>query len=86
MQKRILDLFKLDGHVALIIGGNRGLGLSMAQALAEAGASISIAARDNAVNETAVKQLQNEYNAEVISTYCDVTDETSVKEAVKKTI
>ena len=36
MQKRILDLFKLNGHVALIIGGNRGLGLSMAKALAEA--------------------------------------------------
>ena len=86
MQKRILDLFKLDGHVALIIGGNRGLGLSMAQALAETGASISIAARDTAVNETAVKQLQNEYNADVISTYCDVTDETSVQVAVKKTI
>ena len=33
MQKRILDLFKLDGQVALVVGGNRGLGLSMARAL-----------------------------------------------------
>ncbi len=53
MQKKILDLFKLNGHVALIVGGNRGLGLSMAKALAEAGASISIAARDTKVNEAA---------------------------------
>ena len=55
MQKRILDLFKLNGHVALIVGGNRGLGLSMASALAEAGASISIAARDKNINEAAIK-------------------------------
>ena len=60
MQKRILDLFKLKGHIALIIGGNRGLGLSMAKALAEAGASISIAARDENINETAIKEIQGE--------------------------
>jgi NAD(P)-dependent dehydrogenase (short-subunit alcohol dehydrogenase family) len=86
MKKRILDLFKLDGHVALVVGGNRGLGFSMAQALAEAGASISIAARDKKVNEAAAKELQNDQKAEVISNYCDVTDETSIKEAVEKTI
>lgn len=86
MKKSILDLFKLDGHVALVVGGNRGLGLSMARALAEAGASISIAARDKKVNEAAANELQNEYKAEVISNYCDVADETSIQEAVEKTI
>ena len=86
MKNSILDLFKLDGHVALIVGGNRGLGLSMAQALAEAGSYISIAARDKKVNEAAANELQNDYKAEVISNYCDVTDETSIKEAVEKTI
>ena len=86
MQKRILDLFKLNGHVALIVGGNRGLGLSMAKALAEAGASISIAARDKNINKTAVKELNSEYNVEAISNYCDVVEEGSIKEAVAKTI
>lgn len=86
MEKKILDLFKLDGHVALIVGGNRGLGLTMAKALAEAGASISIAARDKKVNETAVKEVQSEYKVDVISNYCDVTDEASIKEVVQKTI
>jgi NAD(P)-dependent dehydrogenase (short-subunit alcohol dehydrogenase family) len=86
MQKRILDLFKLDGHIALIIGGNRGLGLSMAKALAEAGASISIAARDENVNKQAVEELKSEYTVEAIGNYCDVTDENSIKEAVAKTI
>ena len=86
MEKKILDLFKLNGHVALIVGGNRGLGLSMGKALAEAGASISLAARDKAVNEIAVKELKDEYRIEVISNYCDVTNEASVKEAVQKTV
>ncbi len=36
----ILDQFRLDGKVALITGGSRGLGLGMAAALAEAGADI----------------------------------------------
>ena len=86
MEKKILDLFKLDGHVALIVGGNRGLGLTMAKTLAEAGASISIAARDKKVNETAVKELQSEYKVDVISNHCDVTGGASIKEVVQKTI
>lgn len=85
MAKKILDLFRLNGHVALIIGGNRGLGLSMGKALAEAGASISIAARDEKVNEEAVKELKAVYPVEVISHFCDVTDEASIREAVQKT-
>ncbi len=86
MEKKILDLFKLNGHVALIVGGNRGLGLTMGKALAEAGASISIAARDKAINETAAKELQSQYKVDVISNYCDVTNEASVKEAVQNTV
>jgi NAD(P)-dependent dehydrogenase (short-subunit alcohol dehydrogenase family) len=86
MQKSILELFRLNGHVALIIGGNRGLGLSMARTLAEAGASICIAARDEKVNETATFEIISEYKAACIPVYCDVTDEQSVKEAVRKTV
>lgn len=86
MKKSILDLFRLDGQVALITGGNRGLGFSMAQALAEAGAAISIAARDVSLNETAAKQLQEDFGVDVMSTCCDVTEEASIREAVEKTI
>jgi gluconate 5-dehydrogenase len=86
MQKRILDLFKLNGHVALVIGGNRGLGLSMAKALAEAGASISIAARDVNINEADIKEIKSECNVDAIGNYCDVTQESSIKEVVAKTI
>lgn len=86
MEKKILDLFKLNGHVALVIGGNRGLGLAMAKTLAESGASIVIAARDKVINESAAKELQNEYKVDVITSYCDVTDEASIKDTVQKTV
>lgn len=42
---RVLDRFRLDGKTALVTGGARGLGLSMATALAEAGAEVALAGR-----------------------------------------
>ena len=41
----VFDQFKLDGKVALITGGSRGLGLEMAVALSQAGAQIALMAR-----------------------------------------
>jgi NAD(P)-dependent dehydrogenase (short-subunit alcohol dehydrogenase family) len=86
MSNSILDLFKLNGQVALIVGGNRGLGFTMAKALAEAGADISIAARDESANTKAVEDIQALYGRDCISSHCDVTIEQDVKDAVKKTI
>ena len=78
----ILELFKLNGKTALIIGGNRGLGLAMGQALAEAGATIAIAARDEKINKEGEQLLQKAYGVECISTHCDVTSEQSIQQAV----
>ena len=41
----VLDSFRLDGKVALITGGSKGLGLTMATALAEAGADVALSGR-----------------------------------------
>jgi NAD(P)-dependent dehydrogenase (short-subunit alcohol dehydrogenase family) len=41
------DLFELSRRVALVTGGNGGIGLGMAKGLTEAGASVAIAGRDN---------------------------------------
>lgn len=53
----VLDLFRLDGKVAVVTGGNRGLGHAFARALGEAGARVAIAARDEARSEAVAGEL-----------------------------
>ncbi|HEX9924934.1 MAG TPA: 2-dehydro-3-deoxy-D-gluconate 5-dehydrogenase KduD [Anaerolineae bacterium] len=48
----ILDAFKLHGKVALVTGGNRGLGQAMAVALAEAGAEVAVTSRSGEAVDT----------------------------------
>jgi 2-dehydro-3-deoxy-D-gluconate 5-dehydrogenase len=51
-------LFDLSGKVAVVTGGNGGIGLGMAKGLASAGATVVVGGRDAAKNAEAVKQLQ----------------------------
>ena len=53
----ILDKFRLTGRVALVTGGNRGLGRQMAQALAEAGAAVALTSRDRDRAEEAASEI-----------------------------
>jgi NAD(P)-dependent dehydrogenase (short-subunit alcohol dehydrogenase family) len=68
----VLDSFRLDGRVAVVTGGNRGLGHAFARALCEAGARVAIAARDQARSE----RVAGELGATAVAT--DVTDPASV--------
>jgi NAD(P)-dependent dehydrogenase (short-subunit alcohol dehydrogenase family) len=69
----VLDAFRLDGRVAVVTGGNRGLGFAFARALGEAGARVAIAARDGAKNEEAAASLG------ALAVEMDVTDPASVE-------
>ena len=53
MSSSILDLFRLDGKVALITGAASGLGAAIATALAQAGASVAVHGNRRAADETA---------------------------------
>jgi NAD(P)-dependent dehydrogenase (short-subunit alcohol dehydrogenase family) len=69
----VLDSFRLDGKVAVVTGGNRGLGHAFARALGEAGARVAIAARDEARSETVAGEL------DALAVTTDVTDFASVQ-------
>ena len=69
--------FDLKGKVAVVTGGNGGIGLGMARGLAAAGASVAVAARDMAKSATAVKSLET-LGAQAFAVEVDVSREPSV--------
>jgi 2-deoxy-D-gluconate 3-dehydrogenase len=79
------SVFDLEGKVAVVTGGNGGIGLGMARGLARAGARVVIAARDEAKSKDAVKELEAlGPGARAVAT--DVTDEAAVRRMVKATL
>ena len=78
--------FDLTGKVALVTGGNRGIGLGMAKAMAASGASIAIWGRKDAANKAAVEELSKLGGGEVKAWSVDVADEQAVIDATADTI
>jgi NAD(P)-dependent dehydrogenase (short-subunit alcohol dehydrogenase family) len=74
-----LEMFRLDGRVALVTGGGQGIGLAAVEALAEAGAKTIIADRDPGIAEEGRDALKAKgYDPEI--TIMDVTDSRRVTE------
>ena len=77
-----MSLFDLGGRVAVVTGGNGGIGLGMARGLAEAGAAVVVAARDPAKSESAVAEL----GPQSCFVPLDVADEGSCRRMVATTL
>jgi NAD(P)-dependent dehydrogenase (short-subunit alcohol dehydrogenase family) len=80
-----LDLFRLQGRSALVTGGSRGLGRIMAEALAEAGASVCITSRTRAAAEEAALELGGETGVRVVGVAGDVSTSAGVDQLVRET-
>jgi 2-deoxy-D-gluconate 3-dehydrogenase len=80
-----MSMFDLKGRVAVVTGGNGGIGLGMAKGLAAAGASIVVAGRDAGKSSAAVTELQGlGVKASAISV--DVTKEDSCRNLITETM
>jgi NAD(P)-dependent dehydrogenase (short-subunit alcohol dehydrogenase family) len=77
--------FDLSGKVALITGGNSGIGLGMAEALAQAGAAVCVWGTNEEKNAQATAHLR-QFTEAVQALRCDVGDEEQVEAAVAATL
>ncbi len=77
----MFDLFDLSGRVAVVTGGNGGIGLGIARGLARAGASVVLVGRNAEKSAAAVKSLTDE-GAACYALAVDVTKEAEVARAV----
>jgi NAD(P)-dependent dehydrogenase (short-subunit alcohol dehydrogenase family) len=78
-------LFNLEGHVAIITGGNGGIGLGMARGLAKAGATIAVWGRNIHKNAEAVAEL-SALGATAGGFAVDVTQEEQVVSTMRETL
>ena len=77
-----MTAFDLTGKVALVTGGNGGIGLGMARGLASLGATVMVAGRDGEKNRRAVALLGGKADAIAV----DLADEAGARAVVDKTV
>jgi NAD(P)-dependent dehydrogenase (short-subunit alcohol dehydrogenase family) len=75
----------LKGKVALITGGAKRLGRASALALAEAGADVAITFRESAIAAQHTVIDLSSFGVRAVAVRCDITDEKSVRNAIKET-
>ncbi|TWP52273.1 SDR family oxidoreductase [Lentzea tibetensis] len=70
--------FSLVGHVALVTGGTRGIGLATVRGLARAGASIAVVARTAEATKQVTAEIEREFEVEALPVVADVGHEDEI--------
>ena len=80
------DEGRLQGRVALITGGGRGIGRAIARAYAAEGAILGLAARTDAELQATAEEIRAEFGSEVATVVTDVRDREQVENAASRTV
>ncbi len=78
------ELFSLEQKVAIVTGGNGGIGKGIARGFASMGADVAIVARNSQKTEAAANEIMEAFGVRCLGLLCDVTDETAVKQMSEK--
>jgi NAD(P)-dependent dehydrogenase (short-subunit alcohol dehydrogenase family) len=80
------DLFRLDGKIAVVIGGAGGIGETLALGLSQNGAKVVVGSRNLERLKEVAKEIQAKTGGEVMAIPVDVTDEDTVASLVEKVL
>jgi NAD(P)-dependent dehydrogenase (short-subunit alcohol dehydrogenase family) len=86
MAASVLDQFRLDGKVALVTGGSRGLGYVIAEALSGAGATVALSSRTYESAERAAESIARATGREAVGIQADVTNPGDVAAMVERVV
>jgi len=80
----VRQLLEIGAKTALVTGGSRGLGLQIAEALAEMGASVALVARKRDELDGAVEQLTTRFGVRAVGIECDMLDAAAIAPMVER--
>ncbi len=83
---KVQEMFNLKDKVAIVSGGGRGIGLKMAEGLAEAGANLVICSRKVERCVQAAQELAEKNKVRTLALKCDVRSAEDIQEVVERTI
>ncbi|HEX9915664.1 MAG TPA: glucose 1-dehydrogenase [Candidatus Bathyarchaeia archaeon] len=81
-----MSMFSLEDKVAIVTGGNGGIGYGISRGLASAGGNIVIAARNPSKTAKAAESIRSDYGVKVLELGVDVRRESQVSSMVEKTL
>jgi len=86
MKETIEEMFRLDGKVAIVTGGNGGIGKGIARGLAGAGANIVIGARNEVKTADTAAEIRGDFGVDVLGVQVDVRQEEENNEMVRQAL
>ena len=74
MDQSLVDLFSLDGRVAIVTGSTKGLGRAMVEGYAQAGASVVVSSRKQALCEPIAAEIEDATGQAALGAACHMGD------------